>query len=179
MTRNLMTELVIRLLAIWFLFRTIAALLPTLIYYKDSGSSIWINYALFITIVCVTIIIIFFAKRISKIIWMDRRTTDEAIDESVKVNILIPLISIIGLYFIIDSLAFIIHSLADVFMILPRISVEKDSYLYQISRILYRCLFLIFGILLFSFPEKLITIRDSIKNIFKKDKINYDDLEDE
>ncbi len=179
MTRNLVTELVIRLLAIWFLIRTIAALLPTLIYYKDNGSSVWLNYALFITLVCITILIIFFAERISKIVWMGTKTTDEVIDDSVKNNILIPLISIVGLYFIIDSLAFIIHSLADVVLILPRISAVKDSSLYQISRILYRCLFLIFGILLFSFPEKLITIRDDLKKVLKREKINYENVEDE
>ena len=179
MTRNLITELVIRLLAIWFLFRTIAALLPTLIYYKDSGLSILVNYAIFITIVCTTIIIIFFAERISKFIWMGKRTTDETIDDSVKDNILVPLISIVGLYFIIDSSAFIIHSLADVFVILPRISVGKVPYSYPIGKILYRCLCLIFGILLFTFPEKLITIRDDIKKILKREQTNYDNLEDE
>ena len=110
---------------------------------------------------------------------MDIRTTDEIISESVTHNILVSLISIIGLYFIIDSLAYIIHSLADVFVILPRFYVEKDSYLYPISRILYQCIFLIFGIILFSFPEKLINIRDDLKKIFKREKINYENLEDE
>ena len=168
MTRNLLTELVIRLLAIWFFIKLIATLLPTLIYYKDDGKSFLVNLALFIALFCITIIFIFFAERISNLIWINSRTTDDKIDDSVKDNILVPLISIVGLYFIIDSLAFIIHSLADVFVILPRISVEKDSYLYPISRILYRCLFLIFGILLFSFPEKLITIRDDLKKILNQ-----------
>jgi hypothetical protein len=179
MTRNLITELVIRLLAIWFFIKLIATLLPILIYYKDDGKSFLVNLALFIALFGITILIIFFAERISKLIWMDRRTTDEIIDESVKDNILVPLISIVGLYFTIDSLAFIIHSLADVFVILPRLYGKEDSYLYPISRILYQCLFLIFGILLFSFPEKLINIRDDIKKILKREKINYDNLEDE
>ena len=50
MTRNLLTELVIRLLAIWFFIKLIATLLPILIYYKDDGKSFLVNLALFIAL---------------------------------------------------------------------------------------------------------------------------------
>jgi hypothetical protein len=183
MTRNLLTELVIRLLAIWFFIKFIAALLPTLIYYKDDGKSFLVNLALFIALFGITILFIFFAERISNLTWLNSRTTDDRIDDSVKDNMLVPLISIVGLYFIIDSLAFIIHSLADVFVVLPSLYGKEDSHLYPLSRILYQCLFLIFGIVLFSFPEKLITIRDDLKKtlekVFKREKVNYKNIEDE
>ena len=72
-SRNLVTELVIRLLAIWLFFRSAASLFLSLNYTIGSGLPLLINIALFIVATGIAFLIIYFAERISKLIWMDKK----------------------------------------------------------------------------------------------------------
>ena len=164
MTRNLVTELVIRLLAIWFMVTGIAAILLS----SQSAKSDIMTYESVISVIAISILSICFSKNIAKIIWIDRRGTDEIIGNNETHNILVPLISIIGLYFIIDSFAYIIHNLIDIYLLLPGYFGDKTTKLYSISTLLNKFLFLVFGILVFSFPEKVLNIRNFLKEIINR-----------
>jgi hypothetical protein len=179
MTRNLITELVIRLLAIWFLITCIASLLHSIVDFKNVGFSFWIYLIIFFIFTSISILAIVFSEGISKLIWIDRKIDDEIIAHGEQKNIFMPLISVIGLYFIISSLAMIIYELAYILVSLPGFSTGKEIYAYHIIILIRLSLLLFFGIIVFSFPEKLINIRINIRKIFKREKINWENLEEE
>jgi len=184
MTRNQITELVIRLLALWFIITSIGSLLRFILPLKDVGFSFLTYIILFTILTTIAILAIKFSDRITKFIWIGRNIDEGVISGEEGNNILMSLIAIIGLYFIVGSLATIIQGLADIFMIHPRGYIEKEAYLYFISRMIYDFLLLGFGILIFCFPEKILIIRFNIKKInikriFKRRKINWENLEEE
>jgi len=179
MTRNLITELVIRLLAIWFLIRSFGSLLRSIPLYKDGGLSFWMYIIIFFIMSGIAILIIIFSERISNLIWIDRKIDVKIITNEQDNNIIISLISIVGLYFIIDSLAMMVQELADILVLFPTIYSSKDQYLYRISRLIYHVVLLVFGIVVFSFPEELMNIRTNVRKIFKREKINWENVEEE
>ncbi|HEX9883815.1 MAG TPA: hypothetical protein VGA79_07605 [Desulfobaccales bacterium] len=176
MTRNLLTELVIRLLGIWFLITCLNPLLHSILTSKDVSFTFWIIFFIFTSI---SILAIVFSERISKLIWIDRKIDDEIIAHGEERNIFMPLISIIGLYFIISSLAMIIQELAYILVFLPGFSAGKEIYVYNIIKLIHLFLLLFFGIIVFAFPDKLINIRFNIRKIFKREKINWENVEEE
>ena len=179
MTRNLITELVIRLLGIWFLITCIGSLLRTILPFKDVGLSFWMYLILFFIFTSISILAIVFSERISKLIWIDRKIDEDIIAHGEERNIFMPLISIIGLYFIISSLAMIIQELAYILVFLPGFSTGKEIYVHNIIKLIHLFLLLFFGIIVFAFPDKLINIRFNIRKIFKREKINWENVEEE
>ena len=73
MTRNPITELVIRLLAIWFLITCIGSLLQTIINFKDASLTFWMYLILLLIFTTISILAIVFSEGISKLIWRDRK----------------------------------------------------------------------------------------------------------
>ncbi len=179
MTRNPITELVIRLLSIWFLITCIGSLLRTIINFKDAGLTFWMYLILLSIFTTISILAIVFSEGISKLIWRDRKTDEEIIAPEEGKNIFMPLIAIIGLYFIITSLAMIIQELVGILVILPALSFGKEAYSYHITSMIHHLLLLFFGIIIFCFPEKLIDIRFNIRKIFKKEKIHWENIEED
>jgi len=183
MTRNLITELVIRLLAIWFIVTSIGSLLSSIFNLKETGSSFWLFIGMFIILISLFILTIIFSQRITKLIWADRRTDDEIYLYNKKdEETFFPLIAIIGLYFIITSLAAIVHDLASIFtMSSSAYSARelKEFYFFQITRLLYPLFLLLFGIITFCFPEKIMSFRFNIRKIFKREEIHWENVKEE
>jgi hypothetical protein len=180
MTRNIITELVIRLLAIWLFINSVASLIPVFEYAKSFEEAFWTCIATFLFPITISIILIVFSAHISKIIWTGRQD-DEIIKHNEGKDTFAALISILGLYFIITSLSASIHYIIEILTILPRYGVygvKGTINAYSISRLIYNGIILAFGILIFSLPEGIMSIRNTISDFLSKKRINDDENEE-
>jgi len=121
---------------------------------------------------------IIFSERVAKMIWMDRRINRKVTTDIEEHDILKELIAILGLFIGVNALVKINRSLVDLLVILPEIH-SKSVNLASISYLIYQCILLEFGILLLCFPQKLIKIKNNIKNILTRKNINYENVEEE
>jgi hypothetical protein len=109
----------------------------------------------------IPILMIVFSKRIASLIWIGRYNNDEVIIKNLTNDILPSLISVLGLYFIVKSLAQVMDGLTYL-GVMPRYN-DKVNLSYHIIQLIYQVMILIIGILLFVLPEKVIRIKDNIK----------------
>jgi len=179
MTRNLITELVIRLLAIWLIITSFGSLLLNIFSLKSLDSSFLLIICIFIILIILLTLTIIYSQRIAKLIWADRKTDEDIALYSKDNELFFPLIAIVGMYFIITSLTTIITELARIFIMLTSTSSSKEIYLYQIGRLFYPILLLLFGIITFCFPEKIMSMRFNIRKIFKREEIHWENVEEE
>lgn len=168
MTRNTITELIIRLLAIWLFISCIGSLVSGIWSINFAESSLWQYIGLILIITTISVLMVVFSKQFANLIWIGRPADIEVISQGIGINIFNALISIAGLYFIVTSLTSIIHHLTEVLIILPSYTLEKRAYAYSVSRITNYCITLMFGILLFAFSEKVMNIRIALREFLTK-----------
>jgi hypothetical protein len=79
MNRTVITELFVRLYAIWLIIAALHGIPQIYINSPDLGKLIWIPIIGLIVIAIIAIMMIVFSKGITKIIWLGRNANDEVV----------------------------------------------------------------------------------------------------
>lgn len=174
MTRIMITELVIRLLAIWLFINSLGSIFPIYESTRAMNPPFYAYIIIFLLPISISLLFIVFSKQIARIIWTGRQNDIEIITQKEENDTFIALISILGLYLIIYSISTIINHLSGIVMTITSHFGPGNKYSYLISEILHNGMILAFGILLFIFPEKIMSIRISLKDFLIGSSISDD-----
>ncbi len=179
MTRSIITELFVRVLALWLIIGQVPAIPAFYSNIGEAGFPLWMPLVGVAVILFTAIMMIIFSKEITKLIWLGRRNDDEPIVDDRKKDLLIPLIATLGLFFAVRALLDILYEITkflnsvNFYSYYPRHIKETQDRL--VFSLMANALSFILGALIFFLPEKLVNFRNEI---FKKYFHKYENEND-